>query len=64
MKITLRDNHDIKTTYEVKIGGSVVVDFLLIVTPIVGVCNCFMFLYVTLCPFWFCEHLDGEEGAG
>ena len=24
-------------------GGSVVVDFLLIVTPIVGVCNCSMF---------------------
>ena len=24
-------------------GGSVVVDFLFIVTPIVGVCNCFMF---------------------
>ena len=23
-----------------------------------------MFLNVTLCPFWFCEHLDGEEGAG
>ena len=34
------------------IGGSVVVDFLFIVTPIVGVCNCSMFcLYVTLCPF-------------
>ena len=24
-------------------GGSVVVDFLFIVTPIVGVCNCFIF---------------------
>ena len=24
-------------------GGSVVVDFLFIVTPIVGVCNCYMF---------------------
>ena len=24
-------------------GGSVVVDFLFIVTPIVGVCNCSMF---------------------
>ena len=26
------------------IGGSVVVDFLFIVTPIVGVCNCSMFV--------------------
>ena len=29
-------------------------DFLFIVTPIVGVCNCSLFLvllYVTLCPF-------------
>ena len=25
-------------------GGSVVVDFLFIVTPIVGVCNCSMFV--------------------
>ena len=25
------------------VGGSVVVDFLFIVTPIVGVCNCSMF---------------------
>ena len=31
--------------------GSVVVDFLFIVTPIVEVCNCSMFFYVTLCPF-------------
>ena len=22
------------------------------------------FVYVTLCPFWFCSHLDGEESAG
>ena len=21
-------------------------------------------LYVTLCPFWYCNHLDGEERAG
>ena len=21
-------------------------------------------MYVTLCPFWYCSHLDGEEGAG
>ena len=41
---------------------SVVVDFLFIVTPIVGVCNCSMFcFYVTLCPFQYCNHLDGEE---
>ena len=32
--------------------GSVVFDFLLIVTPIVGVCNLFyVLLYVTFCPF-------------
>ena len=45
--------------------GSVVVDFLFIVTPIVGVCNCSMFcctlLYVHL---QFCNHLNGEERAG
>ena len=29
-------------------GGSVVVDFLFIVTPIVGVCNCSMFCYTLL----------------
>ena len=29
-------------------GGSVVVDFLLIVTPIVGVCNCSMFCCMLL----------------
>ena len=34
------------------------------VTPIVGICNCSMFLYVTLCPFYFCNQLDGEERAG
>ena len=32
-------------------GGSVVVDLLFIGTPIVGVCNCSVLLYVTLCPF-------------
>ena len=32
------------------VGGSVV-DSLFIVTPIVGVCNCSVLLYVTLCPF-------------
>ena len=29
-------------------GGSVVVDFLFIVTPIVGVCNCSMFCWTLL----------------
>ena len=24
----------------------------------------YVLLYVTLCPFWFCNHLDGEERAG
>ena len=31
-----------------KFGGSVVVDFLFIVTPIVGVCNCSMFYCMLL----------------
>ena len=30
-------------------GGSVVVDFLFIVAPIVGVCNCSMFCCTLLC---------------
>ena len=30
-------------------GGSVVVDFLFIVTPIVGVCNCSVFCFALLC---------------
>ena len=46
-------------------GGSVVVDLLLIVTPIVGFCNCSMFsctlLYVLS---GFGNHLDVEERAG
>ena len=24
----------------------------------------YVLLCVTLCPYWFCNHLDGEEGAG
>ena len=36
-----------------------VVDSLLIVVPIVGVCNCSMFC----CTLLFCHHLDGEERA-
>ena len=31
------------------VGGSVVVDLLLIVTPIVGFCNCSKFCCVVLC---------------
>ena len=42
---------------------SVVVDFLFIVTPIVRVCNCSIFVARYLCPFWFCNHLDKEERA-
>ena len=47
-------------------GGSVVVDLLFIVTPIVGVCNCSMFC----CTLFYvhsiqaCNHLDGEERTG
>ena len=44
-------------------GGSVVVDSLLIVTPIAGFCNCSMFCYVLLYVLE-CNHLDGEERAG
>ena len=32
-----------KTNFKFKVGGSVVVGLLFIVTPIVGVCNCSMF---------------------
>ena len=42
-------------------GGSVVVDSLLIVTPIVGFCYCSVLLCLTLCPFLFC---NGEERVG
>ena len=35
-----------------------------IVTPIVGVCKCSMFLYVTFYPLKFCNHLYVEERAG
>ena len=39
-------------------GGSVVVDLLFIVTPIVGVCNCSMFC----CTLLFAHSsIDGEE---
>ena len=29
-----------------------------------GFCNCSMFRCTLLCPFLFCNHLDGEERAG
>ena len=43
-------------------GGSVlVVDSLLVVTPIVF----FVLLRITVCPFYICNHLvDGEKRAG
>ena len=42
--------------------GSVVVDSLLIVTPIVGFCNfVYVLLCVTLCPFLFFDYLDGKR---
>ena len=38
---------------------------MLIFTPILGFCNCSMLCwFVTLCLFWFCNHLGGEERAG
>ena len=44
----------------------VVVDLLLNVLPIV--CGryvlVFVLLCITLCPFWFCNHLEEEEKAG
>ena len=42
-----------------------VVVSLLIVTPIVGFCNCSMFCCVLPCIYLqFCNHLDGEDRAG
>ena len=26
-----------------------------------GVCNCSVLLYVTLCPFLYCNHLNGRK---
>ena len=38
--------HILYTLYCLKpVGSSVIVDFLVFVTPIVGVCNCSMFCY-------------------
>ena len=36
-------------------------DFLFIVTPIVGVCNCSVLLYVTLCPSSIAKILMGKR---
>ena len=32
---------------------------LLLVTPIIGFCNCSIFCYI--CPFLFCDHHEGEK---
>ena len=47
-------------------GGSVVVDLLFYVPPIVsgGSVLVFVLVCITLCPFQFCNHLDKEERAG
>ena len=42
-------------------GGSVVVDSLLIVVDIGVLCFVMRCLY---CPYYFCNHLAGEERAG
>ena len=31
---------------------------------LIGHLNCSVLVYVTLCPFQFCNHLNGEERAG
>ena len=45
---------------------SAVVDSLYIVAPIVcGVlCSVLVLLFSTLCPFYFCNHLTGNERYG
>ena len=37
-------------------GGSVVVDFLFIVTPIVGICNCSPIVGVCNCSMFCCTY--------
>ena len=32
--------------------------------PLLNISMFYVLLYVTLCPFQFCNHLDGEERAG
>ena len=45
-------------------GGSVDVDFLFIVTPVVGVCDCFMFCCALLCvQSGFAVVLVGKRGG-
>ena len=45
---------------------SVVVDLLFYLPPIVcgGSMLVFVFVCITLCPFYFCNHLEEEERAG
>ena len=46
-------------------GRSVAVDFLSVVTPIVGFCNSSMFCCVLCCVHCsFCNHIHGEERVG
>ena len=47
-------------------GGSVVVDILINVLPIVYRKSVFVYvlLCINLCPFYFCNHLKDEEKAG
>ena len=46
-------------------GRSFAVDFLSVVTPIVGFCNSFMFCCVLCCVHSsFCNHIHGEERVG
>ena len=43
--------HDFQPVALAAVRSKVVVLLLFIVTPIVGVCNCSVLLYVNLCPF-------------
>ena len=47
-------------------GGFVFVDLLFNLLPIVCGVSVFVFvlLRITLCPFYFCNHLEEEERAG
>ena len=46
--------------------GSVVVELLFYVPPIVCGSSVFVFVLVciSLCPFWFCNYLDEDKRAG
>ena len=39
---------------------------MFIVAPIMGILYMFLvrLLWIALCPYYFCNHLDREEGAG